>query len=427
MNKLKLLFAVISFTCLLLFGVETIYGQDGLPRITHALITSQAQEPLLLNDELDQYPLGHHLEILEDKDGLLTIEDVTSPEISQHFVPSQDEAPNFGFTDSAYWVRFVVKDLAGEPVRWLLAVESNLFFIDVYVPASDPGQYQVTHTGTFLPFSTREITHPRFLFNLPLAPEEEQTIYLRLESEASMNFPLKIWSAEAIAQDDLVQQLLNGFIYGVLLIMVGYNLILFLYLRDRSYLYYVLFLFFLLMSFLVDDGFAHQYLWPDQGRINAIGGQLFFVLTIMAALKFTTSFLPTKEYVPRLHKAINIIFIAFALLLPVQLFDIGLTARPNLILTVVSYILIVAAGFIIWRRGISAGSLFPTGLAIAFNKPVDLCNLAVRYLALRHPRRSGLSNRHCCADADPVASSGRSHQHLQARERGRRGSHAPGN
>ena len=133
--------------------------------------------------------------------------------------------------------------------------------------------------------------------------------------------------------------------------MIGYNLILFLYLKDRGYSYYVLFLVSLLLAFMVDDGFAHQYLWPGQGRINAIGGQLFFILAIMAALKFTTSFLPTKEDTPRLHKAFNVLLIVFALVLPLLWIDIGISARPNLILIAIAYVLVVAAGIVFWRRG----------------------------------------------------------------------------
>jgi hypothetical protein len=60
-----------------------------------------ARGEIILTDEQDQYPLGLHFEILEDKEGILTIEDVTSPEIAAEFVPSQEEAPSFGLSDSA--------------------------------------------------------------------------------------------------------------------------------------------------------------------------------------------------------------------------------------------------------------------------------------------------------------------------------------
>ena len=74
----------------------------------------QAQSPLILTNEQDKYPLGLYLEILEDKDKTWTIEDVNSAEFVGQFVPSQDEVPNFGFTDSAFWVQFRTKDLAND-------------------------------------------------------------------------------------------------------------------------------------------------------------------------------------------------------------------------------------------------------------------------------------------------------------------------
>ena len=37
-------------------------------------------EPLILTDEQGEYPLGLHMEILEDPSGELTIEEVSSPE-----------------------------------------------------------------------------------------------------------------------------------------------------------------------------------------------------------------------------------------------------------------------------------------------------------------------------------------------------------
>jgi hypothetical protein len=51
---------------------------------------------VILNDEQDVYPLGFYLEILEDPSGKLTIEEITSPEFENKFVPGKNEVPNFG-------------------------------------------------------------------------------------------------------------------------------------------------------------------------------------------------------------------------------------------------------------------------------------------------------------------------------------------
>ena len=313
---------------------------------------------IVLTDEQGEYPLGLYLAILEDKDKIWTIEDVTSPELAGQFTPSQEEAPGFGFTNSAYWIRFQVLNGVDETIPWLLLVDSYLFYIDVYQPAAEVSGYDVTQTGTARPYDTRATDHPKFLFDLSILPGEEQTIYARFESESAMNLSLAIWSANAVAQDDLITQMLNGFLYGVLLIMATYNFILFVTLRDRSYLYYVLFLSTLLLAYLTSDGVAHKYIWPGQGRINAIGGQLFFTLLLIFTLLFTNSFLRLKRYAPRLQKGVIVVIGVLCLMLPLQWLSLLWTARPVALLTIVTFVIVVSSGILVWRKGYQPARYF---------------------------------------------------------------------
>jgi hypothetical protein len=105
-------------------------------------------EPLVLTEEQSKYPLGMHLELLEDPGGELTIEDVTSPEYADQFSPSVDEVPNFGFTDSAYWVRLRLRDENPLIDTWLLGVDfENTHFVDLYSPSADGAGFEVRQTG----------------------------------------------------------------------------------------------------------------------------------------------------------------------------------------------------------------------------------------------------------------------------------------
>ena len=63
-------------------------------------------ESVMVTDSKGEYPLGLYLEILEDKEKKWSIQDVTSPEFAGEFVRNKLEIPNFGYTNSAYWVRF---------------------------------------------------------------------------------------------------------------------------------------------------------------------------------------------------------------------------------------------------------------------------------------------------------------------------------
>jgi len=94
-----------------------------------------APEPLILTDDQGEYPLGLHLEILEDPGGELSIAEVSSPAFDSHFTPSQVEVPNYGFTDSAYWVRFNVQNKTSLINYWLLEQGfANMQYVDLYSP-----------------------------------------------------------------------------------------------------------------------------------------------------------------------------------------------------------------------------------------------------------------------------------------------------
>src|SRR5512139_3529987 len=100
MTKLKIPSIILAIS--LLFLVVFNFAS----RLADSMIVApSASGPVLLTDEQDAYPLGMHLEILEDPGGTLTIEDVSSPSYDSKFVPNQTQVPVFGFTDSTYWVR----------------------------------------------------------------------------------------------------------------------------------------------------------------------------------------------------------------------------------------------------------------------------------------------------------------------------------
>ena len=112
-------------------------------------------------------------------------------------MPSEDDTPGFGFTNSAIWVRFQARNEAEQAIPWLLVVDSNLFYIDANVPTANGQGYDLMQTGTARPYNSRAIDHPRFLFSLSIPPGEDQIIYVRFESESAMNLSLAIWSASS--------------------------------------------------------------------------------------------------------------------------------------------------------------------------------------------------------------------------------------
>ncbi|NJM94502.1 MAG: hypothetical protein HC842_07425, partial [Cytophagales bacterium] len=70
--------------------------------------------------------------------GQLRIQEVSAPDLSTQFKPSQDDVPSFEHGKSWYWMRFNLLRGHEDGRRWLLQVENHLVdSIDVYFIAPD--------------------------------------------------------------------------------------------------------------------------------------------------------------------------------------------------------------------------------------------------------------------------------------------------
>ena len=319
---------------------------------------------LILTDETNEYPVGLHMEILEDKDKQWTIEDVTTPNIAAQFVPSSEEALGFGFTDSAYWVRFRVRNEASSDTNWLLSYDSVSFFIDYYYPADSGEGYEIIQTGSALPFDTRDVPVGRFVFHLPAPPQESKTVYMRFASDGSLILSLTLLSDDTFTRQVMFQQAFNGILYGTLLILTIYNLVLFFNLRDGSYLYYVLFFSTMLLGIMALDGFAAQYLWPNQGQFAAIATRFFMIISFNFGLLFAISFLRIKEYVPRLNILMTSLAILVFVFIGLQFVWFRETAIIHAFLMIASGISMLLAGILVWRKGYRPARFFLIGWSV---------------------------------------------------------------
>ncbi len=308
--------------------------------------------PVILNDEQDIYPLGLYLEILEDPSGKLTIEEITSPEFENKFVPSQNEVPNFGHTNSAYWVRFRIRNETGQSENWRLKLGfANMQHIDLYLQRPDNKGYTHKKTGTYLPFNTRDIPYPSFVFKIPLKYDAGQTIYMRFLNGASMTLPLTLFSVEAFTQISQKEQLIAGLFYGILFFIFCYSLVVFLLLHEKSYLYYILSVAGFILFHASYDGFASQYLWPDHAWWNHFAFILLNTLVIFFSLKFTSEFLQTKIRFPVYHKIITALLVLCGMVvLMIPFFRYGIVIKIAAVLSILCLFTILVTGIVIWRK-----------------------------------------------------------------------------
>ncbi|CAN0290523.1 unnamed protein product, partial [Phaeothamnion confervicola] len=92
----------------------------------------------------------------------------------------------------------------------------------------------------------------------------------------------------------------HGFYFGLIAALIIYNLFVFISIRERTYLYYVFYIFFVALNIGYIKGHFLQFIVPHfpQANHSNYTGSLAFIF----ALLFTNSFLNTSYYCPRLRK-----------------------------------------------------------------------------------------------------------------------------
>lgn len=326
--------------CLLVFGALFFHK------------TLDASPTLILEPGKVSFIAGPCLEYLEDKEGTWTISDIERPEMAEKFIQYGKEVVNFGFATSTYWLKFTVKNTHPEVTSWILEIgyphldTFSLFFPD------GKGGYREKRSGDLIPFTEREINHRLFLFKLQIPTGGSQEIFMKVKTESSLQVPITIWEPIHYSENVYREELGYGIYYGIMIVMVFYNLFLFLSIRDRATLYYVLYIGTFGFGVMSLNGVPTQFFWYQwplfANKILLVS--LFLALATMCL--FSRTYLNTKIHAPRIDKAI-VFLMMFGFICSVACVFIHYELGVKLVavLGVSCPIPTFIAGIICWRKG----------------------------------------------------------------------------
>lgn len=308
-------------------------------------------------------PLGPHMQVFEDVRGDASIEQVSSAALDGSFRTNGKPVLNAGYSRSVFWLRV---DLLYKPRQldehkhWLLELAyPPLDHLELYLPDGAGGYRLAGRTGDALPFSSRQIKQNNYLFNLELPPGQSQRIYLRAQSQGSMQMPLGLWAPEAFIEAQPTRIYVLGIIYGVLLVMLIYNLFIYLSVRDTSYLYYILYIASFGLYQVSVNGAGIQYFWPDDPWWANASTPFLIGSAALFGCQFARSFLHTGEHSPWVDRALLVLMALGALVMLLALTSSYATAlRLATSLALAFTVVIFSAGVLAWLRGMRVARYF---------------------------------------------------------------------
>jgi len=343
MSKNLLRLFASSFLCLAFFAVK-------------------AQEPVKICDSLKQqiFRFGQ-VDYLEDRHSNLTIGEIKSLAFANKFKVNPIATPVTADPNTAYWYRLKIRHNPHSKNNWIIEFfDQTIDSIAVYSPTKNH-TYTATMLGSNRPFSARFYQHKNFSLNLYNASlSGDQLYYVRIKSHQPVNVIMVLRSVNWFITYALEEYFFFGIFYGMILVFGLYNLMMFIAMRQRQYLYYIAYNLSIGLYEMCADGIAYQYIWPGSPmwNHNAYGVALFFA-SIFSVL-FTQSLLNLKVNAPRLNKAIW-----WVMGLRCLYFLLCLTVNPNWfsykIIEIVPLTLAYFAGCYVLIKGYRAARFFVIG------------------------------------------------------------------
>ncbi len=313
---------------------------------------------------VDHYDLQKTAEFWVD-DFAENPESISLEQLNQMEFRPLNGTQNFGFQDGIYWFRIEVANVDHDAIHWMLQISYSLLDRLQLFEQKDSQLESISITGDRFPFSQREVPHRQFIFDLEVPAESAKTFYLAVQTESSMQVPLKLISQTQFAQDNYLVQTALGLIYGVYFALALYNLFLYLVVRDAAFLYYVAYAFSFVALIATLNGFTFQWLWPTAVYWANLAVPILMAVALIFMTLFCRAFLILPRHSPRLNKIGLVLLLllgisgVLALIVPYQVIVKWLTA---FVFIVIAWV--IGSGLIVLRRGYRPARYFLIAWAI---------------------------------------------------------------
>ena len=260
----------------------------------------------------DGYYVISDFEIIEDVMGTYSFDEISGESYASRYKPYPEQTLSLGITQSVYWVRFkLLSPNAGDMMagQLLQLNNPNIDKINIYIPISSrdsnfENHYIVKEVGVSRARSNCDIMDNTWVFQLTNQFDKQKFVYLRLESTSALRLSIQVWKADDFISEMLLKNLGFGAFYGILLAMLIFNLFIFSVLRDKAYLFYVLYIGFMFLYQFQVHGHLRMLIDIPYQIYNAIFWA-WLAGAFVCSIYFTRNFLQIENTLPRLDKVLS--------------------------------------------------------------------------------------------------------------------------
>lgn len=299
----------------------------------------------------------------EDKDQVLSAEQDIFQLVEQvNWMPLASDANIPRFTNYNTWFLIPISNPTDLPAEVVLELPvTRVLDTEFWVLSNNVVQHNI-RIGSSHPYSERLINSRDFRVPLTLNANEDGYIVIRANEYAfAIIDKLQALPLKDYLYKTYYEEWFEWFIYGALVLLACYNIIIYLVSRRPIYLCYVVLVACIGINILSLRGYGEALIWGDLPWLSMRMDRATSTLSIAAAGFFACNFLQLKNFQPVMYKII----------LGVSFFLVGLTIVPfvnidwmrpahvtGMILIVPVYLLITVCAFRSPKSEVAGANIF---------------------------------------------------------------------
>lgn len=228
------------------------------------------------------------------------------------------ENDDLGFTDHHFWAKLQLQNATAKELHYYLETARPITdLVEMYVVNDATGKITKAISGDQLKYSERSFQDRKTIFKIDIASNEKLTLYFHLKSDGEViKMPMMLRTSEEFIGVAAKEELVFGIFYGILTTAAILYLFFFFGLKDRTFLYYSLYVVFIgLMQFAL-DGYFYKIVMPNSGWFSLHAVLLFAMTAGILLGKYSEVFLKIKQHNKLIYTLFNVLYaLAFLVIL----------------------------------------------------------------------------------------------------------------
>jgi diguanylate cyclase len=247
--------------------------------------------PVTLTGREQARELDGVIDRLEDPTGQRSVDQIRR--VTAGWVHKPGASLNLGISTSVWWLRLRLHNPGAADVDTVLDLQQPLQdFVEWFVVGADGRLRARARSGDRLRFDERPVQTRGLVMPIHVAAGEQVEVFMRLSTHDGLFETLRptLDTPQAFVRRVERNNVAQGLYFGVLLTLAGYNLCMFLSLRERVFGLYVAYLAAFTLWAGTFRGLGLEYLWPEHPDFNnqilAVGAAASLACSMLFAIGY---------------------------------------------------------------------------------------------------------------------------------------------